>query len=193
MEAQPPVVLQGNGVMVKAETKNGCLQERYLAFRDGAWIEVAATDPGRTLGPVSVVTAESTPLAGAVRSVSLSDGSLVEENRIWTADKAIDNAYYLLVTASTVPGQAYREAVRFHWERFGRVEQARAADQQAGTKAGISSYHWGTDSGMAGIEIEEDYLHDGGMPSLPATFRGHTRRWFLPACSAAPKRLTVLL
>jgi hypothetical protein len=30
-----------------------------------------------------------------------------------------------------------------------------------GGKAGVSSFHWGTGSGMAGIEIEEDYLHDG--------------------------------
>ena len=29
-----------------------------------------------------------------------------------------------------------------------------------GAKAGVSSYHWGTGSGMAGIEIEKDYLHD---------------------------------
>jgi hypothetical protein len=27
-------------------------------------------------------------------------------------------------------------------------------------KAGVSSFHWGTGSGMAGIEIEEDYLRD---------------------------------
>jgi hypothetical protein len=47
--------------------------------------------------------------------------------------EAVENAYYLLVTASAPPGQAYREAVRFHWERFGRKEQARAADQQVGT------------------------------------------------------------
>jgi len=32
-----------------------------------------------------------------------------------------------------------------------------------GPKAGVSSYHWGTGSGMAGIEIEEDYLHDAVM------------------------------
>jgi hypothetical protein len=30
-----------------------------------------------------------------------------------------------------------------------------------GSKAGVSSFHWGTGSGMAGIEIEEDYLRDG--------------------------------
>jgi hypothetical protein len=29
-----------------------------------------------------------------------------------------------------------------------------------GAKAGVSSYHWGTGSGMAGIEIEDDYLQD---------------------------------
>jgi hypothetical protein len=29
-----------------------------------------------------------------------------------------------------------------------------------GPKSGISSFHWGTGSGMAGIEIEEDYLRD---------------------------------
>jgi hypothetical protein len=29
-----------------------------------------------------------------------------------------------------------------------------------GGKAGVSSFHWGTGSGMAGIEIEEDDLHD---------------------------------
>ena len=29
-----------------------------------------------------------------------------------------------------------------------------------GAKAGVSSFHWGTGSGLAGIEIEEDYLRD---------------------------------
>jgi hypothetical protein len=29
-----------------------------------------------------------------------------------------------------------------------------------GKKAGISSFHWGTGSGMAGIEMEEDFVHD---------------------------------
>ena len=29
-----------------------------------------------------------------------------------------------------------------------------------GAKAGVSSFHWGTGSGMAGLEIEEDYLRD---------------------------------
>jgi hypothetical protein len=34
------------------------------------------------------------------------------------------------------------------------------AHEGYGGKAGVSSFHWGTGSGMAGIEIEEDYLHD---------------------------------
>jgi hypothetical protein len=261
-EPPPPVVLRGERIRVEAAVKDSRLQERYLAFRDGAWVEVATTAPGQTLGPVSVVTAENTPLVDAVRKISLSGGALVEEfaagehrvirkltlvghgpwirvvtrfepssrvsirqvadhfkfsqrpdwsfspsvggfnpdaqykaplilvqaghtalgivpdlaalqrealkrcphaldldvpggpllaagfmparmawhsvyaldtNRTWTADTPVENAYYLLVTASAAPGLAYREAVRFHWERFGRVEQARAADQQMGT------------------------------------------------------------
>ena len=264
LERQPPVVFRGEKVRVEVEAKDGRLQERYLAFREGTWVEVATTDPGRTLGPISVVTAESAPLVGAVRNVSLPGGVLVEEfmvgehrvirtlslvgngpwlrvvtrfepagrtslrqladhfrfshrpdwsfspsvggfnpdaqykaplilvqadrvalgivpdlaalqreelrrcphaldldapagpvltvgflparmawhcvyaldtNRTWVADAAIENAYYLLVTASAQPAQAYRQAVHFHWERFGRVEQARAADQQVGTDA----------------------------------------------------------
>ncbi len=34
------------------------------------------------------------------------------------------------------------------------------AHEGYGTKSGISSFHWGTGSGMAGIEIDEDYLRD---------------------------------
>jgi hypothetical protein len=34
------------------------------------------------------------------------------------------------------------------------------AHQGYGGKAGVSSFHWGTGSGLAGIEIEEDYLRD---------------------------------
>jgi hypothetical protein len=34
------------------------------------------------------------------------------------------------------------------------------AHEGYGGKAGISSFHWGSGSGMAGVEIEEDYLRD---------------------------------
>jgi hypothetical protein len=55
-----------------------------------------------------------------------------DPGRTWAA-AAVTNAYYLLISATMPPGQAYREAVRFHWRRFGRAEQAEAAAQQAGT------------------------------------------------------------
>lgn len=32
-----------------------------------------------------------------------------------------------------------------------------------GAKAGVSSFHWGTGSGMAGIEIDEEYLRDAAV------------------------------
>jgi hypothetical protein len=55
--------------------------------------------------------------------------------RTWSVDRAAENAYYLLVTASAAPAEAYREAVRLHWAQFGRSEQTHAADQQVGTDA----------------------------------------------------------
>ncbi len=268
LDSQPAVVLRGEKVMVEVSTKDDRLQERYLALHNGAWVEVATTDPGGTPGPVSVLTGDGAPLVTRVSHVSLSGGGLVEElsagehrvvrkltilgngpwirvvtsldpvgrvslrelrdcfrfplradwafspsvggfnpdaqykaplilvqagrtafgivpdvavlgrdelnrcshaldldvpagpmlsvgfmpgrmvshavysldtNRTWTADKPIQNAYYLLVTATAAPAQAYREAVRFQWEQFGRVEQARAADQQAGTDSNYLS------------------------------------------------------
>ena len=256
------VKLRGERVMVTAEVIEGRLRERYLAKRNGAWVEVATADNDRTFGPVSMVSTEKTPLAGSVVRVALSDGALVEEfavgehrvlrklslvgegpwirvvtrlepsrqmslhqlsdqlrfshradwsyspsvggfnpdaqykaplilvqagrvalglvpdlavlgredlkrcnhaldldvpggpllragflparlashsvyalatDRTWTIEKAVENAYYVLVTASAEPAQAYREAVRFQWERFGRAEQPQAALQQVGT------------------------------------------------------------
>src|ERR1039457_6092742 len=56
-----------------------------------------------------------------------------DEARSWTAEGPLGNAYYLLVTAAARPGEAYREAVRLHWARFGRAGQALAAAQQAAT------------------------------------------------------------
>jgi hypothetical protein len=56
-----------------------------------------------------------------------------DEARSWTAEAPLGNAYYLLVTATAPPGEAYREAVRLHWRRFGQAGQIRAAAQQAAT------------------------------------------------------------
>jgi len=256
-------VLRSRTIAVEAEIKDGRLRERYLAMRDGTWVEVATADSAEGLGPVSVM-GGSGAMAGTVRAVTLSDGVLTEEFvlgehrvirkfsiegdgpwlrvvtrlepsgrlslhrlcdrikfshgadwsyspsvggfnpdaqykaplilvqadrtalgivpdvaslhreelercnhaldldvpggpalavgfmparlashsvyamdgiRTWTADGSVENAYYVLVTASAVPGQAYREAVGLHWERFGRAQQAQAAAQQTGTDA----------------------------------------------------------
>ena len=261
-EAQPQVVLRGEKVAVEAECRDGRLRERYLAIRDGTWVEVVTGDQGRSIGPVSVVIDGGKSLPGTVRNVSLAEGALVEEltagqhrmirkltitgdgswirvvtrfepssrvalhqladrfkfphqpdwsfspsvggcnpdaqykaplilvqadraalgivpdlavlrreelkrcnhaldldvpggpmlavgflparlashsvyaldpGRTWDVDQAVENVYYLLVTASAVPGQAYRQAIRFHWSQFGRAEQAHAADEQVGT------------------------------------------------------------
>lgn len=51
----------------------------------------------------------------------------------WKPDGSVENSYFLLLTSSAVHQQAYREVVRFHWEHFGRLEQAHAADQQEGS------------------------------------------------------------
>jgi hypothetical protein len=260
--AQPPVVLRGERVAVEAERREGRLRERYLAIRDGAWVEVATGDQGRSIGPVSVLVVGGKALSGTVRNISLANGSLVEEltagqhriirkltisgdgswirvvtrfepssqvtlyglsdqfkfshqpdwsfspsvggfnpdaqykaplilvqadraglgivpdlavlrreelkrcnhaldldvpdgptlavgflparlashsvyaldpGRTRNVDRAVENAYYVFVTASAAAGQAYRQAVRFHWAQFGRAEQARAADEQVGT------------------------------------------------------------
>ena len=261
-ETMRPVSLSNDKVKVIAEVQDGFLQERYLAARNGAWVEVATSEQKSTMGPVSIIAAGGTPLSGAVRGLSLSHGSLVEKfsvgthrvtrklsiagdspwvrvetrfepagrvslheffdrlkfslrpdwsfspsvggfdpdaqykaplilvqagqialgivpdlstlnrenlsccnhaldldvpagpvlsvgympaklsyhsvyclnsNRTWQAETAVENAYFVLVTATATPAQAYRQAVRFHWDQFGRAAQKHAADQQAGT------------------------------------------------------------
>jgi hypothetical protein len=57
-----------------------------------------------------------------------------EQASKWTVQKPLENAYYLLLTAVAKPGEAYRDAVRFHWKNFGRPTQAHAAAQQRGTE-----------------------------------------------------------
>jgi hypothetical protein len=40
-----------------------------------------------------------------------------------------------LLTAAAEPGQAFRQAVRWHWNHFGRAQQPTSAVQQAGVAA----------------------------------------------------------
>ena len=44
-----------------------------------------------------------------------------------------------------------------------------------GGKAGVSSFHWGSGSGMAGIEIEEEFLRDAIVDVASGTGRGRER------------------
>ncbi|HXK60088.1 MAG TPA: hypothetical protein PLP42_09355 [Acidobacteriota bacterium] len=261
-QSQPPVSLTGERIRVEAESKDGRLRERYLAFSNDTWVEVATAENGRSVGPISLIAADKTPVPASLHALSISGNILHEEftagehriirtitllengpwirvvtrlepsspvalheltdrfdfshsadwsfspsvggfnpdgfykaplilvqkgntafgivpdlatlgreelarchhaldldvpggpmlsvgyipaqmvshsvyardaKRTWTTNGTMENAYYLLVTASAPPTQAYREAVRFHWEQFGRAEQAQAADQQVGT------------------------------------------------------------
>jgi hypothetical protein len=57
----------------------------------------------------------------------------MDAQRVWKLEQPLENVYFLLVTATAGEGGAYRQCVRFHWERFGRPSQPLAADQQKGT------------------------------------------------------------
>ena len=57
----------------------------------------------------------------------------MDAQRLWKLEKPLENTYFLLVTATAQTGQAYRQCVRFHWERFGHPSQSVAAEQQKGT------------------------------------------------------------
>jgi hypothetical protein len=56
-----------------------------------------------------------------------------DADRMWAAGDAVENSYFLYVTANAPPAQAYREVVRFHWSQFGRMAIPFAAAEQAGT------------------------------------------------------------
>ena len=60
-------------------------------------------------------------------------------DRTWAAEQPFANSYYLLITAAAPPGEAFREAVRLHWEKFGRQELVTAAQEQGGTDAAYKS------------------------------------------------------
>jgi hypothetical protein len=57
----------------------------------------------------------------------------MDAQRAWKLERPLESVYFLLVTATAEAGQAYRQCVRFHWERFGRPSQSVAAEQQKGT------------------------------------------------------------
>jgi len=116
--------------MVEAAVTNACLRERYLALRDGAWIDVATTDPGQTLGPLTVVTAPSAPLPGAVRTVSVSGGTLVEEfevgeGRVIRKLSLVGNSSWIHITTKFEPaGRASLRQLADHFKFAQRADWA---------------------------------------------------------------------
>jgi hypothetical protein len=305
-EPRPPVVLWGEKVAVEALEEGGGLRERYLALRDGGWIEIATGSEGATSGPVSLTAAGGKPIAGSLRGISLSEGELVEEiaveggrivrriaiyggpwirvatwfepsapmsllafsdrlrfshrpdwsfspsvggfnpdaqykaplilvqagraalgivpdvaalgrdelkrcphaldldapggpilsagrmparrmshsvyspaaDRSWTAGAAVENRYFVLLDGAAEPGEAYRRAVRFHWERFGRAEQMGAAGQQAGTDPAYRGLALWDD--WRNKVWEEETRRDWLAVALPGGSKGgavRTKRW----------------
>jgi hypothetical protein len=78
--------------------------------------------------------------AGPVLSVGYLPGKLLyhsvygpDPEASVNAEAGLVNSYFVLATACAKPARAYREAVRFHWSRFGRTAQRQAASQQGGT------------------------------------------------------------
>src|ERR1035438_7408975 len=72
-----PVTLSGAQVRVEVSSVNGRLKERYQAREGSRWITIASS-AGETEGSVSVHGANGVVLTGALRSVSVEHGALVE-------------------------------------------------------------------------------------------------------------------
>jgi hypothetical protein len=84
-----------------------------------------------TAGPL--LTVGFIPAMQAMHSVYRED-----LDRQWTLDQPIENSYFLYLAADAPPGEAYREAVRFHWDQFARRQIPDAASIQTGTDARFS-------------------------------------------------------
>jgi hypothetical protein len=54
-------------------------------------------------------------------------------DKTWTTGDIVENSYFLYVSASAHQGEAFRDAVRFHWSHFGRADLPISAEEQAGT------------------------------------------------------------
>ena len=112
---------------------------------------------------------------------------------VWSADSGpswqlkdpLVNAYLLQLNADAEPGQAYRQAVRLHWNRFGRAEQAHAGEQQRGRKDGDFSkldlweawrpFTWTKESNAQWLEVP---LPNGQTGGAVATKRPNRSVYF---------------
>lgn len=101
-----------------------------------------------------------------------------DSDRTWSVVGELENAYYLLITATAEPGAAFRETVRAHWVWFGRPEQTGAARQQAGTDARYRGLALWDDWRRA---VWEEETPQNWLPvHLPDGTTGgavHTQRW----------------
>lgn len=75
--AERPVVLSNQLLRVEAQIDGGGLRERYLARREGEWVEIATA--GRAAGPTEVVDGAGTALALRVTKIAVEERALVEE------------------------------------------------------------------------------------------------------------------
>ncbi|MCK6486908.1 MAG: carbohydrate porin [Planctomycetes bacterium] len=103
----------------------------------------------------------------------------------WEVKAPLENSYLLQLDADAEPGQAFRRAVRLHWSRYGRAEQARAGAQQQGRKHGGFArldlwdswrpFVWTAESRAQWLELP---LPGGGTGGAVSTQRPHRSLYF---------------
>lgn len=100
-------------------------------------------------------------------------------DRVWIADEPVENSYYLYTAGNAPAGQAYREAVRFHWKQFGRAAILKAAEEQAGTDPKYAACHlwdewrktvWQEESKSSWLSVP---LPDGSSGGAVSMIRSH--------------------
>jgi len=126
--------------------------------------------------PAGMLTAGFIPARLAYHSVYRED-----LDREWNAPHAVENSYFLYVTADAAPHEAFRDAVRLHW-RLAQPELAIAAAAQAGTAPEYQSSHlfdewrravWDRESPQNWLSVP--------LPSGAAGGAVRTIRWGAPA------------
>ena len=110
---------------------------------------------------------------------------IADSNQSWALDGPIENTYLLQLNADAEPGQAFRQAVRLHWQRYGRAEQSHASEQQQGRVDGHFDklelwdawrpFTWTRESNAQWLEVP---LPDGGTGGAVLTQRAARSVYF---------------
>ena len=110
---------------------------------------------------------------------------MADSNQSWALDGPIENTYLLQLNADADPGQAFRQAVRLHWHRYGRAEQTHASDQQQGWQEGMFAqlalwdtwrpFIWTKESNAHWLELP---LPNGGIGAAVSTQRPNPSIYF---------------